>query len=88
MTSAGQEIRFREGARYGGHLIIPVVRTSWIAMGDGAAGLAEPMALLCGSAGTWYFFPLVPGFSREDLQRVCAAQKTLSPESRTVPSIQ
>jgi len=75
MMQAGQEIRFHGGSRYGGRLIVPVVRASWIAQESGAAGLAEAVALLWEEEGTWYFIPLAPWYSPEDLRRVGTYQE-------------
>ncbi len=66
----GPEIRIRAPIRSGERLLIPVVRKDGLSGSWGGTGLVDPVALLFEEAGSWYFIPLVPGFSQEELEPV------------------
>ena len=64
----GPEIRIQTPIRSGGRFVVPVVRENGFSGSCGGTGFVDPVALLLGEGGSWYFIPLIPGFSQKDLE--------------------
>ncbi len=64
----GPEIRIQTPIRSGGRCVVPVGTGGRFFRQCGGTGFVDPVALLFEEAGSWYFVPLVPGFSQEDLE--------------------
>jgi hypothetical protein len=64
MTAA---IRMLEAVTCGERVIIPLVRQTQVASGQGIVVMVSPVALLISEAGKWMFTPLEEGVSPDIL---------------------
>ena len=64
------EFRMQGRVRYGGRVVIPLVREYSVVHDSGSMGMVNPVALLFEDEGVWFFVPLECGIDESILEDI------------------